>query len=840
MLSFGCGQNCTSSGDYLQKTRIYNGYYMANNEYLSIGETISTDLFAEANFSTSDYSNYWTISSLAFILRTDMYGNILFLKSYDKVVCFDFYKDRFASSSSLSHDNNYISLIQNSLYDFVVMNVNDGTMYNKYSVQAWNVAIQLIYLKSLEEVYMIQFYSVTSIAKLNLTASPVQFLMQGMRIDQKGFPAKIVHLIGSSLYLIFSVEDSIQTKTGVVRFNLPDNKIYTSYTINGTFPGFFQYSDYEDHPTEINTRYHSIMARNHNDSLNEIYVGLLKEINTDQIQSTISTVKSYRIITPMPTDLVSSYSSGIYIDCVAKQIGIGIFEGSSLSLFYGANLGVQLSFTYFRFITINTGLLCGYIYYSTNPAYPINQDIGVLVSIPKPYYFQMGTPDTRPVEVLNENLYIKMSNNHSKQYPLVKSVDYLTLPNSTEPYYLSSLITTKMNQPVEISSRKLLLPSTLPSHIIQYLGDNVKVVPIDNCTYNQSVCTDTEYTQYIQSTDGSSLNSKFTFIGNLYIAKSTDINVVGIYNLKFKCRIQDGLTNETTFIVEYKYDGRSLPGLNQTNSNTTNNTSNSTNQTTTNQTTTNQTTSNQTTNNQTTNNQSDNSFNLAPMFYTNLQGFTIRAGGKAILYLPDFFDPNGDQVTISAKQNGAYKGEYFKFLDNNRMEFNAGLKQLGEQDITITLTDDNIRPLSTKYRITVIVLQSDLIQMNNTDVVKSNFSDVISIQDNSKFKVQTITPTGLVTIKFEKPLNSTNNTQLFQEIYKSLKLQIDDQSILFNWTVVYAKDNVIQIKIDFSKPLSVQSSGMDRTELRIMLTNPSLFMYTNTNQSLSYSTITEL
>eukprot|EP00347_Sterkiella_histriomuscorum_P021033 403335520 len=675
------------------------------------------------------------------------------------------------SYTSLSQDNNFISIVQNNLFDFMILNANDGSLY------------------------------------------ALHFLQQR---------------------LIYSLQDE---------------KIHTTYTIGSPFIGYFQYGDYEDPPSEINTRYHSVMARNFKKTNNQIYVTLLKEINTDQIQSTFSTVKSYAVTSTSGS--VSAYSSGIYLDYAASQIGIGIFEGSVLStlgiidinqtgtvlktfqIFYGAQLGVKLTFTYFRFITINTGLLCGYILASTNPAYPIIQDIGVLISIPKPYYFQMATPQTRSIEVLDESLYIKKSNNHLVHYPNIPPRQ-LTIITSAEPYYLSSAITTKMTQPVEITSRKLFLPSTLPTHIIQYLGDNVKVVPFDNCTYNQLVCTDTQYTQYIQSTDGSSLNNKFTFIGStntLYIAKSIDINTVGIYNLKFKCRIQDGLSNDTTFIVEYKYDGRSLPGLNQTN-----NTSNSTNQTTTNQTTNNQTTNNQTTTNQTTNNQNSNSFNLAPMFYTKLQGFTIRAGGKAILYLPDFFDPNGDQVTISAKQNGPFTGEYFRFLDNNRIQFNAGLKQLGEQDITIILTDSNIKPLSTKYRITVIVLQSDLIQMNNTDVVKSNLSDVINIQDTSKFKVDKITPTGLVTIKFEKPLNSTNETQLLQEIYESLRLQIEDQAIVFNWTIVYAKDNVLQIKIDFSRPLLVQSSGFDKTELRITLTNPSLFMYTNTNKSISYST----
>eukprot|EP00347_Sterkiella_histriomuscorum_P003935 403362372 len=805
---------------------------MPNNELISIGETLSTDLFPEANFTTNNYSNYWKISSLAFIVRTDTYGNILYLKAFDKIDTFDFYQDDFAESySSLSNDNNFISILQNNQYDFIVLNANDGSLY--------------------EEVYIIQYGMQSSIAKVNLTSSSIEYRQIFLRVEYRPFIPRIIHLIGQSLYLFHSVTDTISTICGVYRFGLQDEKIRTTYSISGIFVGYFQYGDYEEPPGEINTRYHSVMARNYmRNTGDKIYVTLLKEINIDQIQSTFSTVKSFLVTTTSGT--VSSYCSGIYLDYAAGQIGIGIFEGSTLStlgvidinqtgtvlksfqIFYGAQLGVQLTFTYFRFITINTGLLCGYILKSTNPAYPIIQDIGVLISIPKPYYFEMATPQTRSIQVLDETLYIKKSNTHVVIYPFVFP-GQTTITNSAEPYYITSAVTSKMTQPVEITSRKLVLPSTLPTHIIQYLGDNVKVVPFDNCTYDQSVCEDTEYTQYIQSTDGSALNSKFTYIGStntLYIALSNDINAVGIYNLKFKCRIQDGLQNEATFIVEYKYDGRSLPGLNQT----TTNTSNSTNSTTTNQTTNNQTTNNQTTTNQTTNNQNSNSYNLAPMFYTNLQGFTIRAGGTAILYLPDFFDPNGDQVTISAKQNGAYTGEYFRFLDNNRMQFNAGLKQLGEQDITIILTDNNINPMSTKYRITVIVLQSDLIQMNNTDVVKSNLSDVISIQDTSKFKVAEISPTGLVTIKFEKPLNSTNETQLLQEIYQSLRLQIEDQAIVFNWTIISAKDNFLQIKIDFSRPLLVQSSGLDKTELRITLTNPSLFMYTNTNKSISYST----
>eukprot|EP00347_Sterkiella_histriomuscorum_P009894 403339465 len=551
------------------------------------------------------------------------------------------------------------------------------------------------------------------------------------------FCPSVMHPIASNLYILLYDYGSTSTTAGVVRFNLQDNKIYTSYTISGTYPGYFEYVDYGDDPSDINSRFHSIIARRHNSSYLQI------------------------------------------------------------------------------FITLTTGLLCGYISKSINTGYPIFQDVGVLLSVPKPYYFQMGAPDTRSIQVLNESLYIKKSNTHIITYPNLFP-SQLTLTNVTVPYYYDPAMSDKMNQPVEITGRKLLLPATLPTHIIQYLGDNVQVITIDNCTYDQAGCNDTEYIQYIQSTDGSNLNSKFTFVesaNTLYIALSKNLSAVGNYTLKFKCRIQDGLTNETTFVVEYKYDGRSFSNQNQSTNTTNNTTANNTNATI----------------NRTT------SYNLAPMFYTKLQGFTIRAGGTAVLYLPDFFDPNGDNVKISAKHNGI-NTDFFKFLDDKRMEFNAKLKDLGDQDIMIILTDDNINPLSTKYRIIVKVLQSDLVQMNNTDVVKSNLSDIISIQDTSKFKIQQISPTGLISIKFEKLLNSTNQTQLLSQIYESLRLQIEDQSITFNWTVVYAEGNVIQIKISFSNPLLVQSNGMDKTQLKITLTNPSLFFNTGTNKSMSYST----
>eukprot|EP00347_Sterkiella_histriomuscorum_P003787 403362941 len=821
---------------------------MDNDEIISIGETISADLFPQANFSTNNYSNYWNVSSLAFISRTDIYGNILYLKSWDKVKYFDFYKEMIGSTSTVSRDLNYISLVQNSFNSLVILNTQDGSMHSRYAFTSYYASgIQVFYLESLEEAYVIQHVnSYDSVGKLNLTSSPITYMLTSIEFEGSGFTTDIAYLINKSLYLYYSFAYGYDTQeliSGILRFNTQENKIRTSYTINGTFTGYIEYVDSQDHPTEINTRYYGIIARNHNDTKSEVYVSILKEIDTDQLQSTFSTIKSYSVSGPLST--VTSLTTGVYIDLAANSVAISILEGSSLSvigvinfnqtgtiqktfqLIYGAQLGMQLTFTYFRFKTLTTGLLSGYILRSTNPAFPLIQDVGVLITIPKPYYFQMGTPETRSVKVLDETKYIKNSNNHQIAYPMPIN-PWITVYNSSEPYYFTASVTSKMAQPISLVDRHLLLPTNVPTYITQYLGDNVKVVLFDNCTYDQSICEDTEYTQYIQSLDGSSLNSKFTFIGStntLYIAKSIDINVVGVYDLKFKCRIQDGLSNETTFQVEYKYDGRSLPGLNYTTTNTTTNSSSNNNSTT-----------NQTNNNQSASNNSNSNYNLAPMFYTKIQGFTVRAGSRAVLYLPDFFDPNGDEVTISAKQNGAYKGEYFKFLDNNKMEFNAGLKQLGEQDITIILTDNNINPLSTKYRIIVTVLQSDLVQMNNTDVVKSNLSDIISIQDTSKFKVQQITPTGLVTIKFEKALNSTNQTELMQEIYESLRLQIDDQSILFNWTIVYAKDNVLQIKIDFSNPLAVKSQGIDKTQLRIILTNPSLFLYTNTNKSMSYST----
>eukprot|EP00347_Sterkiella_histriomuscorum_P014114 403362118 len=755
---------------------------------------------------------------LSFVLRTDIYGNILYLKSLGTALFYSQAQNFLEKATSLSQDGNFITVVQQEFKDFLILNANDGAIYGQCSVEAYGKVISL-YLKSIEEAYIVLSESVTSIGKLNFTKSSYQLQVTSIKIDDKSYDPYMINHIGSSLYLYFYAAP-METVQGVLRFNLDDNKIYTSYTMNAVHLGNFKYSDYKDDPTLTNTRYHAIITCLYTRLNDKIYVTLLKEQNTDIIQSIFSTVKSY-LITTINSSSVTSFASGIYIDLAAQQLGIGIFETQTLSaigvldfnqtgtvlrtfqIIYGSQNGVQITFTFFRFTSLNTGLLCGYIFASSLQQYPLNQEVGVMISIPKPYYFQMGTPETRSVQVLDETPIIKKSNTHVITYPS-RYAPLLNLTIAVQPYYFSSSLTAKMNQPVEITRRKLFLPTDLPTHIIQYLGDNVQVIPLGNCSYNQTLCTDTVYTNYIQSVNASNLNSKFTYIDStntLFIGFSTDLSAKFTNpNLKYK------YDNQYDYEYDYKFDYEFYNKFdNQYDYEFYN--------------------------------KFDNKYNYEFDYELNLKqyNFTVRAGGSAVLYLPDFFDPNGDQVTISAKHNGV-NTDFFKFLDKNRMEFKAGLKQLGEQDIMIILTDNNIKPLSTKYRITVTVLQSNLIVMNNTDVVKSNLSDFISIQDNSKFKVQQITPTGLVTIKFENFLNNTNETQILQEIYESIRLQIEDQSITFNWTVVFAKDNVIIIKINFSNPLLVQQSGMDKTKLRIILTNPSLFFNTNTNKSMSYST----
>eukprot|EP00347_Sterkiella_histriomuscorum_P020781 403336483 len=649
MATFGCGMVCPNFPTNVDPSLIgahqitYNvkSFMMSNGDLLSYGESRSPILFPDFNLNVTD-PTLGQNPCLTYLNRIDVYGNIVYVISFDvKQYCFsELDIDYVTRLALLSNDEKYLfALMQGySWYassgwgnHIIVLDTSTGGMQGQYTwADNLNINFYFLFPISVNEAYFIGVAGnpkYTLIGKIDFSQTIVSFQRYTFRVTN--LPVGTlntqvdVHKIQNSMYFL----SRFNKMPLVLRYDLNQHKVFTSYYM------------------------------------------ILKESNTNLDQSTFSTVQTQKLNQNGQVMI----QTGLYVDSANKRMGIGIrnsllqfsgigilnfnqtgTESISFKIIYNSQKGLLLQFNYFTFVTIDQGILSGYVLHKINPQYPIKGMKSIVVSIPEPYYFEMSTPYNFNFYILSESTFNISSNTLTFAYQ--SSLTTITLiTKMTNPYY-SQVMPAQIDQPSTTINRSLSLP-TIPNRIIQYLGDEPQVVQFNDCIYNQTICEDTVYTNYVTMQDGTLLDTKFTYIeatNKLYIAKSTDLNVVGNYSMKFKCKVPDGFSNEKQFIIEYKYDGRNFT---QPIANTTNNTSNV--------------------------------FNLAPMFYTNPRNIVVRAGGSAVLTLPDYFDPNDDEVTISAKYYGTYSGKFFKFLDKNRLQFDAGLKLLGDQVLVITLTDNN-------------------------------------------------------------------------------------------------------------------------------------------------------
>eukprot|EP00347_Sterkiella_histriomuscorum_P001043 403373560 len=235
-----------------------------------------------------------------------------------------------------------------------------------------------------------------------------------------------------------------------------------------------------------------------------------------------------------------------------------------------------------------------------------------------------------------------------------------------------------VKQPIELTNRAIHIPDSNKTY--KYLiGDTSLQIQFPNCEYNQE-CVDTVFNYNVLTSDLKSLPSAFKFAPSsrkLYVS-SLDLYDAGLYDLIFKCNVQDGFSNNQTFSVKIEWDGRDLnPKLYM----------------------------------------SQKSYNYAPQFYEKPRDIVIIAGRPAALTLPDYYDPNPfDIVTVKFETPEKYK-QYFRMQNSNTIVFDAGFPELGDQYLIITLRDNNpTNPKETKYLIKATFLQNNNFQMENPDV----------------------------------------------------------------------------------------------------------------------------
>eukprot|EP00347_Sterkiella_histriomuscorum_P012400 403368720 len=172
----------------------------------------------------------------------------------------------------------------------------------------------------------------------------------------------------------------------------------------------------------------------------------------------------------------------------------------------------------------------------------------------------------------------------------------------------------------------------------------------------------------------------------LYV-QSINKTVAGIYDLIYKCSVQDGFSNNQSFTINIKWDGRDLDPKPNTSTNT---------------------------------NTSTSLYlpNYAPQFYEKPRDIVIIAGAQASLTLPDYYDPNpNDKVTVKFETPERYK-QYFRLQNQNTIVFDAGFPELGDQYLIITLKDNNpTNPKESKYLIKATFIQNDNFEMENSNVI---------------------------------------------------------------------------------------------------------------------------
>eukprot|EP00347_Sterkiella_histriomuscorum_P013630 403363984 len=405
----------------------------------------------------------------------------------------------------------------------------------------------------------------------------------------------------------------------------------------------------------------------------------------------------------------------------------------------------------------------------------------------------MGDPITKYCTILASTDYTFLQNVSINIKPSTTLIQYTY---EASPYYENVAVSIpNVPQMIDVTTHRQL---TVPNGILplyQYaLGDIGKVIQFGECSYNQS-CSDLSITYSVMQQNGSAIPSEamiFSSSSRKLIISTLNATLLGTYNLKFKCIIPDGFMNSKDFTVEIV---KELTITEDSAANTT-----------------------------------DFQPNYAPEFLQNLiNKWTIRAGSAATFTLPDYYDINPtDKVSVSLQTAEKHRN-FFRIKDNKFIVFSAGFPELGDIEMIISLTDDHKpTPKTTKYRLTVSIMQSPFGQMQNDYVQQVNVSSstkpqVFSFNSDQGVKVQAISPEGIVKINFEKSLNLTNITNATQEIQKAIAIKFDDPLIKdFSWTITDLQNYSLQLKISFNNPLLI-SQDQAGTFLQIILLNPSLF-----------------
>eukprot|EP00347_Sterkiella_histriomuscorum_P003985 403362188 len=793
MQIIGCGFTCYDWTDFGITYPL-----TLSSGFLTFGNTQSQNVFP--SFTNGGIGNF-----VLFIAKLNDQMAPQYIAGFDEQSGYNFAAG-LITNTALSLNEKYFTYIKASNNKcFYVLKVQDGSFVKAFCSDGNELRFNEIMMKDYNETYIFSMnaWPFPTFGKVDLSvAVPTITYMRCFISTGNFFPMSIDQAFYKAPYIYLAIDYA--DSPGLLKYDPTTYSITSNYLIENT-ESTPSYTFVSADITATKTRYFMLTSNYFKYDQANLYYALLKESNYDLPTSTFTLQKEFQLTVAGQF----LHIAGCYIDPANGQFSIGIFGMNSpgfaaiatvnfnetgtftktFKYFYSAQNGYEISFSFFYFKSLNYGILSGGLNYGSGSIiYDTPQ--GLAINLPEPYYFQMGAPIVSNMEVYSNASQIYHNNNVTID-TFTYNLQNILNPSSSYFHYYGIY---GLGQQIIEETGRTITPPTINPIYTYYLGDTSLIINFGVCTYSES-CTDTVFTYSLVNTNETTINSAFfvfTPSTRQLFVTSTDQSKVADYSLRFKCNVQDGFISYVDFTVKVLYDGRDLTNFTYLP-------------------------------------------NYAPMFYEQPKNIKILAGNAALLTLPDHYDLNPtDKVTVSVQTAGKYRRNFFKVVNNQEIEFNAGFSELGDIDIIITLIDNNTKPLSTKYRITATFFANSRNQINNTDVKQNNYSTVVpvvtQIKDENRFKVDKITPLGQMTLKFENKLNLTNMTELKIQLKKALQIGFDDPSIEFDWDFTSIGSQEIKIQLNFKNPIQISQSSRG-SQLQISLLQPGLFINTQTNSS---------
>ncbi len=122
-------------------------------------------------------------------------------------------------------------------------------------------------------------------------------------------------------------------------------------------------------------------------------------------------------------------------------------------------------------------------------------------------------------------------------------------------------------------------------------------------------------------------------------------------------------------------------------------------------------------------------------------------------------------------------------------------KLVGDHQILVTLTDDNAKPLSQNYTLSLTVIENpsfteDPLVIDESDSARQVSMEIIEVYSN-----------GAVTLSLTEALLADNYEQLIKNLTESLTIKVSSSTTqdAFTWRITnYDRGKIVKVKLSFS------------------------------------------